>query len=195
MQKQGVVPQACILHYLYITYSKCTEKEYGIKYAQFISQKYWFSYMTRWWTDFIMNWRRDYAFSIYNKMPHYLTDHIAQVHSWSKTKWNLGIYMDLTIYYSALQVTFVLQYLLFWDVVWHWFTVCNIQEELKTSSTPQQKPKILQHLFFSASSVLCITVCFLHTVIHKTFPFIYILLWSPFLIQNSPSVVLPDEEI
>jgi hypothetical protein len=48
----------------------------------------------------------------------------------------------------------VLQYLLFWDVVWHWLAVGNIPEEPKTSSTTQQKPKILQRLFFSAASVM-----------------------------------------
>lgn len=162
MQKQGVVPQAWILHYLYITYSKCTEKEYGIKYAQFISQKYWFSYMTRWWTDFIMNWR-DYAFSIYNKMPHYLTDHIAQVHSWSKTKWNLGIYiygLDHILFCTSSNICVAV------------FALLGCCVALVHS---------LQHLFFSASSVLCITVCkkyisiYPHsavvTISHTKFPF------------------------
>jgi len=47
-----------------------------------------------------------------------------------------------------------------------WLAVCNIPEELKTSSMPQQKPKILQHLFFSAASVLYISVHMKYVSIH-----------------------------
>jgi len=47
-----------------------------------------------------------------------------------------------------------------------WLAVCNIPEELKTSPTPQQKSKILQHLFFSAASVLYISVHMKYVSIH-----------------------------
>lgn len=129
-----------------------------------VSQKYWFSYMTRWWTDFIMNWRRDYAFSINNKMPYYLKDHTAQVHSWSKIKWNLATYMDFILFCTSSYICVAIFAVL--GCFMAWLAVCNIPEELKTSSMPQQKPKFLQHLFFSVASVLYISVHMKYVSIH-----------------------------